>query len=439
LNAQSYKTNVRRLLSIALILLFVADCPDSKGHRQDYRIRTIVIDAGHGGHDSGCLGASAKEKVVALSVALKLGKMIEETYPDIKVIYTRKTDVFIPLHERADIANRHKADLFICIHCNSGNKAAFGVETYVMGLHKTEDNLAVAKRENASILLEEDYKQQYEGFDPNSPEANIIFNLYQNQFLNQSLMFASNVQEEAVEYAGRHNRGVKQAGFLVLYKTAMPSVLIETGFLTHDAEEKFLLSEKGQSNIASSIFRAFRKYKVDTESPGADNSATIADTASHASAPDATDEKTQGISAKVQSEKQETVSSGPSDNSTVKNKTENTVKEKSAPLKEYIEPPAKEKPASAVIKNEVYFTVQVGASQKPEKDAERYRNIPEFNAVKGEDGFTRFNSGNFSNITAAKKRQSDLKSAGYADCFITGYKGSKKISVAEASSLLQNK
>ncbi|HRB38463.1 MAG TPA: N-acetylmuramoyl-L-alanine amidase [Bacteroidia bacterium] len=237
-------------------------------YKEPYRIKTIVIDPGHGGHDSGCLGASSKEKQIALEVALKLGEMITQKYPDVKVIYTRKTDEFVELHERAAIANRNHAELFICIHCNSGSPAAFGAETYVMGLHKTEDNLNVAKRENAAVLLEKDYKQKYDGFDPNSPEANIVFTLYQNAYLTQSLKFASAVQQQFEVYAGRYNRGVKQAGFLVLYKTAMPSVLIETGFLTNRTEEKYLLTEKGQNAVATSIFRAFMEYKLDMETPG---------------------------------------------------------------------------------------------------------------------------------------------------------------------------
>jgi N-acetylmuramoyl-L-alanine amidase len=416
---------VRRLLSIALTFIFLITGTISSG-RQDYRIRTVVIDAGHGGHDSGCLGSSGKEKHVALSVALKVGRLIEENYPNIKVIYTRKTDVFIPLHERAAIANKNKADLFICIHCNSGNKSAFGVETFVMGLHKTEDNLNVAKRENASVLLEEDYKTQYEGFDPNSPEANIIFNLYQNQFLNQSLMFASNIQEEVVEYAGRHNRGVKQAGFLVLYKTAMPSVLIETGFLTHDAEEKYLLSEKGQNNISSSIFRAFRKYKIDNETGSEDVSNETKDTTSKNDVPP------------------------PVNNTVPKEENLPPVKEQPIAVKNDT-PPAKnpvkevnsENTAVAVNTpakiNEVFFTVQIGASQKPESDAARFNKVHGFLAIKGDDGFTRFNSGKFNTLADAKKRQSELKSGGYGDCFITAYKGNKKISVAEANELIKKK
>jgi N-acetylmuramoyl-L-alanine amidase len=432
LKAQSYKTNVRRIVSIVLTLIFIIGSPVTQGFRQEYRIRTVVIDAGHGGEDSGCLGASAKEKHIALAIALKLGKLLETTFPDLKVVYTRKTDVFIPLHERAAIANHHKADLFICIHCNSGNKAAFGVETFVMGLHKTDDNLAVAKRENAAILLEEDYKKQYEGFDPNSPEANIIFNLYQNQFLNQSLMFASNVQEEIVEYAGRHNRGVKQAGFLVLYKTAMPSVLIEAGFLTNDGEEKYLLSDKGQINISTSIFRAFRKYKVDTESPGSE-SASIKQTIDTSK----TTKPEVPVVAEVKKDTSAPKEAVPAKKIPVfQEETMNTTKPKSSDSE-----PVKTAPVSAPeLKNNVaYFTVQIGASQKPESIESRFSKVSGLNSVKCDDGFTRFNSGNFSTLAAAKKRQAELKAEGYTDCFVTAYKGDKKLTIAEATLLLQKK
>jgi N-acetylmuramoyl-L-alanine amidase len=253
---------VKTLGVFFIVGLLLSFAPDNGKH---YSIKTIVIDPGHGGHDSGCLGASSKEKDVALAISLKLGKYIEENFKDIRVVYTRKTDVFIELHERAEIANSNKADLFICIHCNSGPKDAFGTETYVMGLHRSENNLSVAKRENASILMENDYKAKYDGFDPNSPEANIIFTLYQNAFLDQSLALSSQIQKQFKEKLGRNSRGVKQAGFLVLYKTTMPSILIETGFLTHPTEEKYLSSEEGQTGISEGIFKAFKLYKRDLE------------------------------------------------------------------------------------------------------------------------------------------------------------------------------
>jgi len=232
-----------------------------------FGVKVVCIDAGHGGHDPGCHGVNSKEKHVALSIALKLGKHIEENFPDVKVVYTRKTDVYLKLWERAAIANKANADLFICIHANANdNKNALGTETYVMGLHKSEANLKVAKRENSSILLEEDYKAKYSDFDPNSPESYIVLTMRQNAFIDQSLNFAAKIQTQFTERVGRKNRGVKQAGFLVLHQTNMPSVLIETGFLTNKEEEKFLASNIGQDYMASAVYRAFKEYKNELSS-----------------------------------------------------------------------------------------------------------------------------------------------------------------------------
>jgi N-acetylmuramoyl-L-alanine amidase len=225
------------------------------------KIHKIVIDAGHGGNDPGATGLNSKEKDIVLAIALKLGKMIEQTYSDVKIVYTRKNDEFVELYKRAQIANQNQAELFISLHCNaSKNKEAYGSETWVMGLHKSEANLAVAKKENASILLEDDYLSQYDGFDPNSPEATAIFSLYQNAYLDQSLKFATSVQKQFKNFLGRYDRGVKQAGFLVLYRTTMPGVLIETGFVSNPEEEKYLISEKGQNSIATAIYNAFKEY-----------------------------------------------------------------------------------------------------------------------------------------------------------------------------------
>ncbi|MFM7856726.1 MAG: N-acetylmuramoyl-L-alanine amidase, partial [Flammeovirgaceae bacterium] len=211
-----------------------------------------MIDPGHGGKDPGTVGKKAKEKDVALKISLKLGNYIEKNFPDVKVIYTRKEDKYVALDERAEIANRNKAQLFICIHANSLPGApAFGTETYVMGLHKDKGNFEVAKRENSVILMDENYEQRYEGFDPKSPESYILFTLSQSVYHESSLKFAQKLEQQFKTKAGRFSRGVKQAGFLVLWRTAMPSVLIETGFLSNAKEEGFLLSDDGQDLIAS--------------------------------------------------------------------------------------------------------------------------------------------------------------------------------------------
>ena len=255
-------------LNFGILCLILFIFPTAFAQNNVNKIDRVVIDAGHGGADPGALGKHSREKDIVLAIALKTGEYIEKNMPDVKVIYTRKTDVFIELYKRAQIANESHADLFISIHCNSNPKTApFGAETYVMGLHKSVDNLEVAKLENAAILLESDYTANYEGFDPNSDEAYIVFNLYQDIFLEQSLTMAVNVQDQFRERVGRNDRGVKQAGFLVLYRTTMPGVLIETGFLSNMAEESYLMSEEGQVYLASAIYRAFRDYKNGVESP----------------------------------------------------------------------------------------------------------------------------------------------------------------------------
>jgi N-acetylmuramoyl-L-alanine amidase len=235
--------------------------------RSAYKVKTVVIDAGHGGKDPGTHGKVAKEKDIALKVALELGKTIKKNMPDVKVYYTRTTNKFIELHDRADLANRNHADLFISIHCNANpnSKDIYGTETYTMGLHTSEGNLDVAKRENAVILQEDDHEEHYEGFDPDSPMAHILMANYQSAYLENSLRFAKNVETQFKDRAGRKSRGVKQAGFIVLWQSAMPSALIEIGFLTNPKEEKYLNDPLGQSYIASAVFRAFRQYKEDME------------------------------------------------------------------------------------------------------------------------------------------------------------------------------
>ena len=224
---------------------------------------TLVIDPGHGGHDAGAVGKITKEKTINLNVALAFGKLVEQNCPDVKVIYTRKTDVFIPLHTRADIANRNKADLFISIHTNALPKGHIsrGLETYTLGMHRAADNLAVAKRENEVILYEKDYKQRYQGFDPNSSESYIMFEYMTDHNMAQSVELAKFVQRRTCASAGRQNKGVKQAGFLVLRETSMPSCLIELGFISTPDEERFLDSSAGVSQLGRGIYQAFVDYK----------------------------------------------------------------------------------------------------------------------------------------------------------------------------------
>ena len=222
---------------------------------------TLVLDAGHGGKDPGALGKRGKEKNINLAVTRAVGQLVEQNLKDVKVVYTRTTDVFVPLDERARIANRAKADLFISIHTNAlPNKAqGRGSETYTLGMHRAADNLAVAKRENSVITLENDYENRYEGFDPKSAESYIIFELMQDVNMEQSVRLASLIQKR-FRSAGRPDKGVHQAGFLVLRATSMPSCLIELGYITTPAEEDFLLSDRGVSQLAQAIYEAISQY-----------------------------------------------------------------------------------------------------------------------------------------------------------------------------------
>ena len=224
---------------------------------------TVVIDPGHGGRDPGAIGRKGKEKDINLNVALKLGNLIKNNYKDVKVIYTRQKDVFVALDRRAQIANNAKADLFISIHTNSvaKNRTVRGTETYTLGLHRTDDNLEVAKKENSVILIESDYEQRYAGFNPNSSESYIIFEFLQDKNMEKSVQFATNIQRQFRTTAKRIDKGVHQAGFLVLRETSMPGVLVELGYISTPDEERYLLTESGTSALAKSIYQAFVSYK----------------------------------------------------------------------------------------------------------------------------------------------------------------------------------
>lgn len=252
-------------LSIACFLLLRT----ANAQNAEIGIRTVVIDAGHGGHDAGAVGRIYKEKDINLDVALQLGKLIGENCPDVKVVYTRKTDVFIGLAERGDIANKAKGDLFISIHVNSvGSSTPSGVSAYVLGVDQTGKNLSEAMKENDVIALEDDYSAKYEGYKPGSAESFIIFSLMQYAHQSQSYLLADMVQRQFTSQTKMKDRGVRQAGFLVLWKTAMPSILAEFGFISNPAEEKFIGSKQGRQTYARCLFNAFSEYKVRCEGRG---------------------------------------------------------------------------------------------------------------------------------------------------------------------------
>lgn len=245
---------MRRYLLVLIVLVCTLPMMAAKSY-------TVVLDAGHGGKDPGAVGKFSQEKDLNLSLVLKVGALLKEQYPDLNIVYTRSTDVFIPLQTRADIANKNNADLFISIHTNaSENRNSKGVETFILGTEKAEKNLDVAMRENAVMKLEADYKTTYQGFDPNSIDSYIMFELMQNNFMDQSLQFATQVQEHFVGHLNRSDRGVQQASFWVLLKTACPAILFEMGFISNAEEEKFLNAPATMDNMATALVNAFAAY-----------------------------------------------------------------------------------------------------------------------------------------------------------------------------------
>lgn len=262
------------LVLLSCIIILSAFKP--LNYHSPYHIKTVVIDAGHGGKDPGCSYGGHKEKTIALSIAQKVGAYIKQNHPEVKVIYTRSNDKFIELWERASIANRNQADLFISIHVNAHNNVnVYGTETYAMGLHVSDKNMearrdeqdvgSVVQRENEVILEEENYHENYDGFNPNDPSSHILFELFQSEYTEQSLSLASKIQDQFANRVKRKSRGVKQAGFVVLWKTTMPAVLVEVGYLTNSSERTYLVSDEGQVLLSSGIYRAFKEYKEEIE------------------------------------------------------------------------------------------------------------------------------------------------------------------------------
>ncbi|MBO6023645.1 MAG: N-acetylmuramoyl-L-alanine amidase [Bacteroidales bacterium] len=337
------------------------------------KIQTIVIDPGHGGKDTGALGKVSKEKTLNLAVALKFGNYIKENMPDVKVVYTREKDKFVELSERAAIANRNDADVFISIHCNSTGtpNSAYGAETFVMGESKNEKNLAVAKKENAAILLE-DNTDAYDNFDPNSTEAYILFSLSQSLYQSQSLDLADKVQKQFTKKAGRHDRGVQQAGFLVLWKTSMPSILVELGFINNAKEEQFLNSEKGQTQLALALYRAFEEYKREFE---AENSTAV-------------------------------------------------------------QPVTNEKTEKSDV-GDTYFSVQFASRDKKVSSTDKtFSGVKEVEVYEYGGAF-RYISGRFTSKDAATKRQAEVRALGYKDAFVIAFINGERGTVKQAEEALK--
>jgi len=369
-----------------------------------YQIKRVIIDAGHGGKDPGAIGTgrhSDTEADVALDVSLKLREYILKYYDSVEVIMTRDSDNFVELRERTKIANEAKADLFISIHCNTnGNKSAYGAETYVIGMHKSKANMEVAKRENQVIYLEEDYEENYAGFDPNSPESMIALTMMQSQYLQQSILFANKVQQQFEHRVGRKNRGVKQAGYWVISYTLMPSVLIELGFISNNTEEDFLNSEKGKVYMASAIYRAFKEYKTEME----------------------------GV-----------------DVSKPKSGTTPKQEQKEDPVKTDINPNASV-PTDLSLKPEmktvegIDYRVQVALSTKKlELKSYNFKGYSDISMIE-KNGKYRYFLGHFSNFDDAVAFQRELRKEAFKDAFIVVFYKGKEIKLKEAENIInQNK
>lgn len=332
----------------------------------------VVLDAGHGGHDPGKPSKYGyKEKDIALKIVLAVGKALSK-HPNIKVVYTRKTDVFVDLFVRGKIANKANADLFVSVHCNAHHTQAYGSETYVLGVHRNKTNFNVAKAENEVIFLEKDYKKNYEGYDPNSPESFIGLTLMQEEYLDQSIQLAKNIQDNFTKKLKRKNRGVKQAGFIVLHQTVMPSVLVETGFITNTKEGKYLNSKKGQLELASAIEKAIIKYKKGVD----DNTGTF-------------DYDSESTAVEAASSKEK------------------------------------------VYKN-IVFKVQLAASSKKlEPKSYNFKGLKNVSREK-QGGLYKYYYGYTSDYIKAQKLQSTAKKKGYKDCYLVAFKNGKRISLEKA-------
>ena len=396
----------------------------------DYKIKTVVIDPGHGGKDGGCSGKNSREKEIALSVGKKLRDKINNDYPTINVIMTRDKDVFIPLHERASMANTSQADLFISIHCNYivGAPHIHGSETYVLGLHKVEANLAVAKRENEVIFLEEDFEKNYP-VDPNSPAGHIILSAFQNAHLEQSILFAEYVEDHIDHQEGHRSRGVRQAGFHVLRETTMPSVLVETGYLSNSNDEAFLLSDSGQEKIAGSIFQAFKDYKSKVETFTPSDTPIFAEVGKPSGSLASAGEVNKSTIT-IEKEKAAGTSSSPS---AAKSETTREKEPKaiavSSPAKQSV---TAEKPASNA--KSIEFRVQLAASKtKMGVNHSRWSDVGHVVTEIQEGEYFKYQVGGFQSYDAAIYTAGLLKKQdGFKDCFIVAYRGGDKMNVIEA-------
>lgn len=403
-----------KYLSVIVIIVAVFLSGTATGQTPTgYTLKRVIIDAGHGGKDPGAIGTGrhkSTESDVALAVSLKLRDYILEFYDSVEVIMTRDSDEFIELRQRTKVANDAKADLFISIHCNTnGNESAKGTETYVIGVSKEKSNLAVAKRENQVITLEDNYEEHYQGFDPNSPETMVGLTMMQQNYLDNSILFADLVQKQFTYRVGRKNRGVKQAGYWVISYTMMPSVLIELGFISNKEEEDFLNSSKGQVYMASAIYRAFKEYKIKLE--GVDNS--------------------------IQPEVKETEVKEAEPKPKPKPKT-NAPPVPQAPVVKDVEGLniSEETP---IKKPDLEYRIQVSTSTKNiELKSYNFKGHGEVSMQKKKNRYTYY-LGHFDNFNDALEYQRELRKDAFKDCFMVAFYKGQEISLQEAENIVQQK
>lgn len=450
---------MKRLLAIFIVLVCINGTVFSQ-KKAVGQVKTVVIDAGHGGDKPGAIGKKCKEKTITLSLALKLGKLIEDNYPDVRIIYTRTTDVDITLAERARIANRAKADLFLSIHCNSWtNSTPTGVETYVMGLSQSKANMEVAKKENADILLEKDYKDNsdYQGFDPNSPESYVMFAMYQNAYIDKSLDFAGLIQDQYKSAIKTINRGVKQAEIFVLYKTAMPAVLTEVGFISNPEEEQYIMSDEGQATIVVSIYKAFAAYKSQTEG-------TKMPTEFKIELKGYKNPKKTEVNPPVQPEKQETASSSTTTSEPAKQKEEIPSTMIPSTAQTHVEPPlpmdepkealqqqaapvqvqtdnatsttsATPEPATETRSTEVVYKVQfMTSTQMLKTNAREFKGITDYETYR-QKNIICYTTGRFSSAREAAEHQKTIREKGFADAFVVAFQGNERITMQRAKEI----
>ncbi|MEZ4799121.1 MAG: N-acetylmuramoyl-L-alanine amidase [Flavobacteriales bacterium] len=388
-SAQSNTNHAKRVILIFLAATAIFIGATVSPLKDSSKTFTVVLDAGHGGKDPGNIGTGRykrTEKDVSLEVVTKLGNYIKENHPDVEIVYTRTGDTYPTLNDRVVLANKVKADLFISVHCNANdNKAAYGSETFVMGLHKSEESLKSAMRENASIYLEDNYEKNYAGFDPKNPDTYIALSLRENVFLDQSLTLAKGVQDQFRDRVGRKDRGVKQAGFYVIAYTNMPSILVELGFLTNKEEEDFLHSDDGKVYLSSAIYRAFKEFK------------------------DKADKK-----------------AGKS--------TQPTNNQETAPITNTPKPDQKSN--NEVVYNDVAkgvkFQVQILTSSKPlDKKSSEFKGLDKVDEYLSGSVY-KYMAGSTSSFQEAKDMQKNLREMGFKDAFIVAFENGERIDLSEA-------